>query len=227
MMRIAWVWQRCTIIARMLLYLMCPPFCTYCRQPLDVRSALCTSCYQEIQPCVALDVELTRRRSLRVYAVGKYEGPLKKLILAKGHGERVACYYMAQLMVQHLDLRQHALDYIVYIPLHWSRYAARGYNQAEEIAHALGKHIDVPVLPLLKRVKRTPFQSTLGKDDRQSNVQDAFACVPQVAAAHTIAGKRILIVDDLMTTGSTLRAAAKTVGQLKPATLIAAVLARV
>jgi ComF family protein len=182
---------------------------------------------QEIQPCVAIDVALTDRRDMRVYAVGKYEGPLKKLILAKGHSERVACYYMAQLMLQHLNLQVHAIDYILYIPLHWSRYAERGYNQAEEIAYALSKQLQVPVLPLLKRVKKTSFQSSLGKDDRQGNVKDAFVYVPEIAANHMIKDKRLLIVDDLMTTGSTLVAAVKTIAPLKPQLVIAAVLARV
>lgn len=221
------IWQHCMSIARMLLYLICPPFCTYCHQPLEQRVALCDQCSQEIRPCVAIDLMITQKRTMRVYAVGKYEGPLKKLILAKGHGERVACYYMAQLMLQHLTLQAVAIDYIIYIPLHWSRYAERGYNQAEEIAYALSKQLHVPVLPLLKRVKKTMFQSSLGKDNRQDNVKDAFSHVPEFAANHVLKGKRLLLVDDLMTTGATVVAAAKTVLPLKPDLIIAAVLARV
>ncbi len=116
-------------------------------------------------------------------------------------------------------------DVIVPIPLHWTRYASRGFNQAEEIARVIQKKKNVPLRSLLKRVKKTAFQFELVSSMRGTNVKNAFVlnCIDK----KHYKDKHILLVDDLMTTGSTIREAAKELLKLQPKQITVAVICRV
>lgn len=203
-----------------------PPFCNQCKAFLPERDALCDTCLNTITPLVSTQIVLTKNKQIRVFCVGAYQEPLKNFILAKGRSEHLACYYMAQLIWQHSLFKHLEVDYIVPIPLHWRRYAKRGYNQSAEIAKWLSKWSGVPILHALKRVKATPFQSTYGKDERLANVIDAFQLNVTDAQKEQLRSKKIVLVDDVMTTGATLIAAGKALQQLKLAEICAAVLAR-
>jgi predicted amidophosphoribosyltransferase len=105
------------------------------------------------------------------------------------------------------------------------RYASRGYNQAEEIARVLGSYAQKPVSSLVRRTHHTQFQSRIPFGSRHENVQDAFMlCVKNPKLYQ---GKHIIIVDDLMTSGATLRMVAKELLKLYPASITAVVAARV
>jgi competence protein ComFC len=107
------------------------------------------------------------------------------------------------------------LDYIIPVPLHRTRFAERGYNQAEMFASGLaGEHISV--LGAIKRVRPTPSQTNLSIPKRIENVRGAFAPTRHAAA---MKDKHILIVDDVMTTGSTLASVAETALEAKPAAI--------
>jgi len=122
--------------------------------------------------------------------------------------------------LQHIDF-----DIIVFIPLHWTRYAARGFNQAQIIAEHLAKKTGKPVIPFLIRSKKTKFQASLSVDERDANVQDAFRIDKKYA--HEITGKKILLVDDLFTTGSTIKSAAHALYLYNPIKIDAFVVCRV
>jgi ComF family protein len=94
---------------------------------------------------------------------------------------------------------------LVPVPLHPRRLAERGFNQAEHIARILGEMCAIPVITdALIRIRATKQQATLTRKERIINVQNAFVCIkPQ-----KVAGKNIILVDDVYTTGSTLRACA-------------------
>jgi ComF family protein len=162
---------------------------------------------------------------MTVFAISDYKDPLKKLILAKGWSDTIASYQMGQLMWDYVPLQQLDIDVIIPIPLHWTRYAWRGFNQAEEIAQVIHKKKNVPIKHLLKRIKRTAFQSTLVSSLRGENLKDAF--VLNDAQANACTQKHLLLIDDLMTTGSTLRAAATELLKLKPKKITVAVVCRV
>ena len=115
-----------------------------------------------------------------------------------------------------------SFDYIVPIPLHWTRRAWRGYNQAAEMARVLARLSGKPWIDPLKRCSRRPFQSRV--QDRKSsiaNVRDVFALTRR--GKPLVAGKRILLLDDLMASGATLTAAARELYKAGAEEVIAAV----
>jgi len=115
---------------------------------------------------------------------------------------------MARLMFIRMqeDFVSFSFNYIIPVPLHPSRQRRRGYNQAEIVSNELAPLIKLPVLSdLLRRVKSTRKQTELADEDRYLNVKDAFAINDPVP----ISDKKILLLDDVYTTGSTLNAAAR------------------
>ncbi len=97
-----------------------------------------------------------------------------------------------------------ACDVAIAMPLHSSRLRKRGFNQAQRILVPLAAHCDLPVLrTALTRIRATPAQSRLSRPQRAANLKGAFRATSKVA------GKRILLLDDIRTTGATLGEAAK------------------
>jgi ComF family protein len=107
------------------------------------------------------------------------------------------------------------------VPLHKNRLRGRGYNQALQLARQLGRHLGVPVAPeLLRRVRDTAAQQGLDAAARNSNLRGAFT------VSHPVAGRRILLVDDVMTTGATARECAAVLVAAGVAAVEVAVLGR-
>lgn len=132
-----------------------------------------------------------------VYAF-KYKN---RRIYGKTFGAEMAECYGKYLWKKEVDL-------IVPIPLHKKRRKERGYNQAEILANELGKRTGIPVdARALKRIKETSPQKKLNDKGRRQNIKGAFA------SERKIAGKTIVLVDDIYTTGSTLDEAARTLYQ--------------
>jgi len=179
---------------------------------------------QQLQPVIAQDIEITRSKTITVFALSAYKDPLSKLIRAKNYHDYIAAVYIGRLMGAFMQQQERAYDYIVPVPLHWTRRVWRGYNQAEVIAREISALVHKPVINGVYRKKRTVLQAALSRIARSDNVSDAFA-LEQAAACFT--GKKLLIVDDLLTSGATIRAVSKTLLQAKPSDLIAFVAARV
>jgi ComF family protein len=185
----------------------------------------CAACDERIHPIVSTSIKITNQKAMTVYALCSYEDPVKRLILAKGWSERWTSIAMGNLIWNRTPLSSVYFDYLVPIPLHWSRFAWRGYNQAEVIGSVLAKKSSKPMISLLKRVKKTRFQSELSGPKRVENVKNIFQLT--YADKDLFQGKHIVLVDDLMTTGSTLRSAAKMLLPLQPASISAVVTCRI
>jgi ComF family protein len=205
--------------------LIAPPFCVYCKVYVHNREILCSHCAGHVMPIASVTMPLAHGYEMKVFAISAYQDPIKKLILAKGWSDICASKKLGELAWEMTSMRYMPIDYLVPIPLHWTRFAKRGFNQTEEMAHAIATQSKLRVAHLLKRVKRTQFQSELPAAERGKNVHDAFVLATKDTLLYH--GKHLMLVDDLMTTGSTLHAAAKELIKIKPASISAVVACRV
>jgi ComF family protein len=210
-----------------LLDLLWPPYCQWCSSFIAERTVLCDQCCTLIKPVVALDIDFVTAYALRVHAVSTYDFPLKQLILAKQYSNRLAAQQLGHLMVKYVPFADIKPDYIVPVPQHWTRSLWRGYNQTAVMAHAIYLETGIPVAPIAKRVRRTHFQRSLNSQQRAENVKKAFKCVVSEHKRFQYAGSHLIIVDDLCTTGSTLKSLAQALLVLKPARISVVVACRV
>jgi ComF family protein len=217
-----------------------PPRCLACGAIVDTPQTLCAPCWRGVlffaQPwCVvcglpfphphgedAMCAECARetRSWDRARAVLRYDKNSRHLVLALKHGDRTHLArafgrWMHRVGAEVLN----GADLLVPVPLHWTRLFQRRYNQAALLAQAISSAGGPPVaVDWLVRRRRTPPQGRLGPEARSRNVRAAFAMRP----GRSVAGKRVVIVDDVMTSGATLeecarvlrRAGAKSIGAL-------------
>ena len=160
---------------------------------------------------------------MTVHALGAYDGPLRSLMLAKNSGAVMPFAYLAHQLAERYGHLLRNADGIVPIPLHWTRRWWRGFNQAEVLAYYLSSATGVKTYKLLSRIRRTSFQASLPTASRADNVKNAFWVNESL---YDMRGKTIIVVDDLMTTGSTLVQAGKQLLPYKPQAVHALVVAR-
>lgn len=114
-----------------------------------------------------------------------------------------------------------AWDFVVPVPLHERKLRLRGYNQSEELAKGLASRLDITLSNLLVRLVPTQSQTNKSRMERWKNVSDVF----EVVNPSGVTNKKILIIDDVMTTGATLAACAQKVQEFQPERIDLAVLA--
>lgn len=205
-------------------FLIAPPLCASCRRYTQ-SVILCKRCSHLVVPIVSTMLKITDRYEIKVFAVSDYKDPLRSIVLSKAASNQLASRQLGQLIWQLTEIKNSNFDYIIPIPLHWTRYASRGFNQAEEIAFQISMLSGKPLMQPLRRVKRTQFQSLIPFDKRRENLKEAFkVALPDVSC---FKGKTLLLVDDVMTSGSTLVEAVKQLRTLKPSEIIAVVACRV
>ncbi|MCA9686447.1 MAG: ComF family protein [Myxococcales bacterium] len=187
-----------------------PPICLGCERLLrhDRPLALCSRCGPEQ---ARLPDPLCEQQGIR--AIWAYDGPLRRAVSAmKFAGAQALAGPLGRLLAQDPRLRTNAdgaaWDIAVAVPLHWRRRLLRGFDQSQALLHWALEHAAGDGAPLptpsrpLRRLRATRPQSSLDADDRQANVHRAFA----VIRASSIEGRRVLLVDDVATTGATLAA---------------------
>lgn len=225
--------------------ILAPAYCESCYRPVMPEQVFCADCARLILPVANLDLKINAKYTAPVLAIANYADPLKKLILAKNGGNRLASKQLAQLIWEQTSLRYLEIDYMIPVPLHWTRLATRGFNQAEIIAENLVEYQQafdqerlanlksnpanksVQVAHLLKRSKRTNYQAELKTVARWQNVQTAFSLNTELLANHIFVNKNLVLVDDLMTTGATVISVAKLLATLKPKSITVVVACRV
>jgi ComF family protein len=154
--------------------------------------------------CAAQPPRYARARSVLAYDEGS-----RDLILAFKHADRadLALPFARWMARAGAELLAEA-DLIAPVPLHWRRLLFRRYNQAALLAGALGRISGRPVVPdLLRRHRATPKQGRLSRSARRRNVQGAFALPEKYETL--IAEKRVLLIDDVITTGATVESCAR------------------
>ena len=141
----------------------------------------------------------------RVRSIGPYGGWLRGAVVqVKYHGEWARATQLAPLLA-HACADLATVDALVPVPLHPSRRKQRGFNQTEKLAEELSREMAVPVEIVLQRTRKTTPQVRLDAEGRHANVEDAFALSP----GKSVTGRRLLLVDDVITTGATLGACAQ------------------
>jgi ComF family protein len=158
-----------------------------------------------------------------VYSFGSYEGALRELIHLFKYGKvESLAPPLSRLLIQALPLG-HQFDMVIAMPMHWRKHWERGFNQAELLARPVAKRYGLKLSTNLVRKRYTKPQAGLSESQRRDNLRDSF----RVRKAEQIAGRRVLLIDDVFTTGATLRAAAGALKAARAARVSALTLARV
>jgi competence protein ComFC len=145
-----------------------------------------------------------------VYSYGSYEGTLRELVhLFKYGGVRPLAGAFGKFLAQALP-RETTFDVIVPMPIHWFKKWQRGFNQSDLLAREIGKKWNVPVRNVIRRKKATLPQAGLTNAKRRANVSGAFQIAGhRVTRGKPLQGIRVLLVDDVVTTGATASACAR------------------
>jgi ComF family protein len=189
--------------------------CAVCLRPLSAHALpegyRCGACRQDPP---AYD---------RLLSLWSYHPPLDAVVRGLKFGRLdYLGRHLATALVDGLGPRLAGYDLVVPVPLHWRRRLARGYNQAERIARPLSARLGLPCVQALARRRATPPQSLLGREERLANLRKAF----RVPRPERVRGLRVLLVDDVATTGATLDAAATALRKAGAAAVTALVAGR-
>ena len=226
--------------------LVLPPSCLACDAPVGAAGALCPDCWNRVsfigRPCCArcglpFAIEAAQdaicgdcARVPPVYdrarAAFLYEGAGRELILAFKMADRS---WLAPRLATWLQRAAAPLlpdaDLVVPVPLHRWRLLARRFNQAAVLAGLLAREVDAAVVPdLLVRTRRSPPQTRLSGAARRRNVRGAFGV--RRSFASLVAGRNILLVDDVLTTGATVSACTRVLRKAGAARIDVVTLAR-
>ena len=216
----------CRRVGRAVVDAVLPPRCLACGGTVDETDALCGPCWTAMsffappwcavcglpfphpigEGAICADCARERASWNRARAAMRYDKHSRRLVLGLKHdGTHLAHAFGIWMRRAGAELLDGA-DFVVPVPLHWTRLFARRYNQAGLLAHAIHAAGGPPVAPdWLVRQRRTPSQGRLGPLARARNVRGAFALRPGCE----VAGKRLVLVDDVLTTGATVEECAR------------------
>lgn len=221
-----------------------PAVCPLCRSPLnpDSGTGFCAECREDIPPIPAAacrrcalpyptDITddhlcatcLNEKTALfeRVIAVGVYDGPLKEAIHRFKYRDQINLDHPLADLLASRSTDLSSVDLILPVPLHRKRLAQRAYNQSALLAQRLGRSLDRPVaLRRLIRQRNTPPQQGQSARQRKSNLKNAFSLNAPLQGEH------VLLVDDVYTTGATVRECCRTLRKSGAGQITVAVLAR-
>jgi ComF family protein len=172
-----------------------PPFCSRCGRPV-ASGTLCASCWN-----APADIDGIR-------SVFYFDGIIRKAIHElKYYNLRALSVCLSEFLCTYFHANEMECDIILPVPLHRARLRQRGYNQSALLAKNLGRLTGLPVVEdCLVRIKESnPQARTKTGNERRKNVEDAFQCRGDV-----ITGSRVILIDDVCTTGATLEACATT-----------------
>jgi len=214
-------WWRCVQGAVALLY---PPECVLCGRPLDTTGVLCPSCRATLRPIdgprcrrcadrlddpradVCLRCGTHVRFVDRLIAVGAYDDGWGRVVRTfKFDRERAAGRFLGEVLADYAErtLDPAGADVVTFVPMTLRERRRRGFNPARVLAKAVSRRLDLPLRTTLMKARDTRPQATLPQAEREVNLRGAFRSV----RSHT---QRVLLVDDICTTGSTAEECART-----------------
>ncbi|MCY4402092.1 MAG: ComF family protein [Candidatus Poribacteria bacterium] len=220
-----------------------PAQCRVCRNVIGLESIpyVCDTCWENLEVIVppwceicgisntdgvCADCATNPPKYGKLRTIGIYDGTLQQLIhLYKFEKRTSLVKHLVQLIFKHLpeDLPIDEYDYILPIPIHKKRLRERGFNQTTLLAEHISKKSNNPILrDALIREKNTSPQSGLDREARQTNIIGAFS----LRKSEAICNRKILVLDDVFTTGATVREAVKVLWNADPIEVDVLTLAR-
>lgn len=212
-------------VFRFLLKLLYPPKCIFCKSPVqDEMFEICPECIEQLPfkdgnlcpvcsvpvPYIYGEMLCPRCRSGKRFfdkavAPFLYKDEVRSALIAyKFHGKTFYAKTFAQFILKEIEKAPEGeqFDIITYVPLHPLRHISRGYNQSKMIAEYIAEKMGLPLTKTLVKIKNTRPLSLQKKKSRQEAVKGVYAL--KKSALENLKGKKILIIDDIITTGATL-----------------------
>lgn len=202
---------------RLVIGIVYPNACPFCEEKIKYDEFLCEECAKKISPPPDdMPIALTD-----FVCVTSYDSFTDKAIFSLKNGTILAA---ASVMAHYLSKKLDASDFdvVTAVPLHPQDKKLRGFNHSELIAKELAQMLKLPYRRLLKKIRRTKPQKALKYSERIVNMEGAFA----VTKPRKVEGKRILLIDDVCTTGSTLSECENTLRQAKASSIKCAAFAK-
>lgn len=172
------------------------PFCILCRKN-ETDNVVCSTCMDKIQKCSKDDI-----------AYGYYKGELKMMIFKfKYEKDFNVAEILVEFLLQKINIDRYQGFYITYIPITKESYKKREFNQCEYIAKELERQTGNKVINCLETVRRTRIQKELSKEERIKNMKEVFV----VKNINLVYKQKIILIDDVMTTGATINDAKRAI----------------
>ncbi len=188
------------------LSILYPNRCPGCGEIISHDSKFCRECESELVFSKIVQHKNKNNRFTGLVSPFYYRGTAKRMILRyKFKGKKYIYKIMAEYMLRKFEENYSLIDfdYITYIPMSFSEYVERGFNQTNLLAKSLSKKTNIICKKLIKKTRKTKHQMNLNSKDRETNLKNCFK------SAENIKGKTILLVDDIKTTGTTLNECSK------------------
>src|SRR5712692_6110808 len=194
-----------------------PPFCAKCSEPFEGAITGPFTCANCAHRKIYFDAAISAYRS---------RGIVRRVILDFKYGRQTHLRHLvARWLVAGFDderLRERRFDAIVPVPVDPARQRERGFNQAAVLAEWLGSHLALPLRPALQRIHYTTTQTAFDRSERMQNLRGAF----RLRKKADVRNLRVLLVDDVLTTGSTLSECARVLKEAGARSVYAATAAR-
>ncbi len=217
--------------------LVFPPKCIFCNKLIETKSGveICEPCFElipfidgaEIMPFAVDGKFMDKKLNFcdGIICICSYSGIIRKAVIKYKFNNRPGFSRVFAMLISDKLKKMTAcqkFDIIISVPLYKQRENARGYNQSLLISKILSRELGLPEKSkVLSRIRSTSTQSLLKREDRRSNVSDAF----KVNDPNEIYNKAILLIDDIMTTGITLNECSKVLKEAGARSVVAAVIA--
>ena len=194
-------------------------FCLKCRMAWEeAKSESCAECFREAVACTCMPKKLSKSgalclRKLIFYHADKEHTSPNRLLYRLKHqpNDRLERFVAREVAIRvREELRVLSIEdplqevVLAYAPRSRQAVRVEGFDQSQRMARALSRELAIPFVIALKRARRTDVQKTLSADARTKNANKSFCCI----APHEVAGKYVLLLDDVVTTGSSMGACA-------------------
>ena len=200
-----------------------PDRCPFCGKVIEEGQLSCDSCREDF--LTDHTPIISGASGYRCVSSFYHKGYVRRMILRVKYHDRIQ--YLPQIaVILAQDIKTafqgEQFDLITAVPMHFREQKKRGYNQSVILSKELSKQLDIPYRETLEKVKDTPAQHSLKLKERKTNLKGAFRCIDP----EKLKARNILIVDDIITSGSTLSECCKTLVKAQPGIICCASIAK-